>query len=170
MRGLLDQSKGHAAAVTIAASFGVVQSGRFFLATEAASVGILICGAVAGIFGLYLFAWLSRNFGRWFGAVDPKQRDLRTAIGLGLLPWTLLFAALMPLLSSGEEPEAIAGLYPVFFVFLIYGYTILLLSLSAALRISVLKTFLCLAVTVLVSLFPLTLVAQLLANALGQSS
>jgi hypothetical protein len=170
MRGLLDESKGHLAAVIIAAVFGVVQGGRFFLAAEAASVGILLGGAIAGFTGLYLFGWLLRNFGRWFGAVDPKQRDLRTAIGLSLLPWTLLFAALIPLLSSGEGAEAISGFYPVFFVFLIYGYVILLLSLTAALGISVLKTFLCLVVTFLVSFFPLTLLAQILVGAFGAAS
>jgi hypothetical protein len=52
----------------------------------------------------------------------------------------------------------------------VYGYVIILLSLSAALRMSVLKTFLCLVVTIIVSLFPLTLLAQFLVKLFGSAA
>jgi hypothetical protein len=68
------------------------------------------------------------------------------------------------MVGAEMAPEVIVSYAPVFFVVFVYGYVIILLALSAALRLSALKTFLCLVVTVLVSLFPLTLFAQLLAN------
>lgn len=46
----------------------------------------------------------------------------------------------------------------------------MLMALSAALRLSVLKTFLCLVVTVLVSLFPLTLLGQFLVKLFGSAA
>ncbi|MFQ3225066.1 MAG: hypothetical protein ACI8Z5_001321 [Lentimonas sp.] len=163
MRGLLDAGQGHSAALLIAAFFGAVQSGRFAL--EQAESGPLpfVFGGLAGAGGLYLFGWLTRNFGRWFGA-EAAQRDTRTALGLGLLPWTLLSMMLSFMVGAEMAPEVIVSYAPVFFVVFVYGYVIILLALSAALRLSALKTFLCLVVTVLVSLFPLTLFAQLLAN------
>ena len=112
---------------------------------------------------MYLFGWLARNFGRWFGA-DTTQKETRTALGFGLLPWTLLSVVLSFMLAVQVDAEQIVRYAPFFFVIFVYGYVIILLSLSAALRLSVFKTFLCLVVTVLVSLFPLTLLAQLLAK------
>jgi hypothetical protein len=64
----------------------------------------------------------------------------------------------------------IVSFAPVFFCVFFYGYVIILLSLSAALRLSVLKTFFCLAVTIIVSLFPLTLCAQLLVTLFGSAA
>jgi hypothetical protein len=166
MRALLDAGQGHSAAVMIAAFFGAVQGGRFAL--ERADSGPLpfVFGGLAGLCGLYLFGWLSRNFGRWFGA-ETTQRDARTALGLGLLPWTLLSMLLSFLLVAEVNPEVIASYAPVLFCVFFYGYVIILLGLSAALRLSVLKTFFCLAVTIIVSLFPLTLLAQLLVSIFG---
>ena len=169
MRALLDAGQGHSAAVMIAAFFGAVQSGRSSL--EQADVGPMpfVFGALAGLCGLYLFGWLTRNFGRWFGA-DTTQRDARTALGLGLLPWTLLSMVLSFMLGAEVNPEVIVNYALVFFCVFFYGYVIILLGLSAALRLSVLKTFLCLAVTIIVSLFPLTLLAQLLVNLFGPAA
>ncbi len=169
VRALLDAGRGHAVALVVAAVFGGVQAGPVYLATEGASSTIILIGAVAGLFGLYLFGWLLRNFGRWFGG-EAKQADVRTAIGWGLLPWTVLFALMMFLLNQGEDAAVINSVKPLLFVGLIYGYVLLLLSLAAALRLSVLKTFLCLVVTFLVSMFPLTLLAKLVANAMGAAS
>lgn len=169
MRTLLDAGQGHSAAVLVAAFFGAVQSGRY--AIERAESGPLpfIFGALAGLCGLYLFGWLSRNFGRWFGA-ETTPRDARTALGLGLLPWTLLSMLLSFLLVTAVDAELIDSGMPVLFAVFFYGYVIILLTLSAALRLSVLKTFLCLAVTIIVSLFPLTLLAQLLVNIFGTAA
>ena len=168
MRAILDAGQGHSTAVLIAAFFGAVQSGRVSL--EQAESGPLpfVLGGLAGVVGLYLFGWLTRNFGRWFGA-EAAQHDTRTAIGLGLLPWTLLSMVLSFMLGAELNPEVIVSYAPVFFVVFVYGYVIILLALSAALRLSALKTFLCLVVTVLVSLFPLTLLAQLLVNMFGSA-
>ena len=168
MRALLDAGQGHSAAVMIAAFFGAVQSGRLSLAHAESGPLPFVVGGFAGLCGLYLFGWLTRNFGRWFGA-ESTQRDVRTALGLGLLPWTLLSMVLSLMLGTEVNPEMIVSFAPVFFCVFFYGYVIILLSLSAALRLSVLKTFLCLVVTIIVSLFPLTLCAQLLVTLFGST-
>ena len=80
------------------------------------------------------------------------------------MPWLLLFLGLIFVLGRNADAEALASFYWLFFLGFLYGYVILLLSLAAALRLSVLKTFLCLIVTFLVSLFPLTLFVQLIAS------
>ena len=169
MRILLDGGQQHGAALLVAAFFGAVQAGQSSSGQPSAGPMPFVLGAVAGVIGLYLFGWLTRNFGRWFGA-EATQRDTRTALGLGLLPWTLLSMLLALLIGARVEPEVIVGYAPLFFVVFVYGYVIILLSLSAALRISVLKTFLSLVVTLVVSLFPLTLLAQFLAKLLGHAS
>jgi len=169
MRAILDAGQRHGSAVMIAAFFGAVQSGQSIRAQEEHGPLPSVLGALAGVVGLYLFGWLTRNFGRWFGA-EASQRDTRTALGFGLLPWTLLSVVLSFMIGVQLEPEVIVSYAPLFFVVFVYGYVIMLLSLSAALRLSVLKTFLCLVVTVLVSLFPLTLLAQFLAKLFGAAA
>ncbi len=166
MRALLDSGNGHFSAVMIAAFFGAVQSGQTVHAEAESGPLPFVFGGFAGVIGLYLFGWLTRNFGRWFGA-QATQQDARTALGFGLLPWTVLSVVLSFMVGAQIDPEVIVSYAPVFFVIFVYGYVIILLSLSAALRLSALKTFLCLVVTVVVSLFPLTLLAQLLANLFG---
>jgi hypothetical protein len=166
MRRLLDAGQGHSSALMIAAFFGAVQSGRFALQQSDSGPLPFVLGGLAGVCGLYLFGWLTRNFGRWFGA-NAEQRDTRTAIGISLLPWTLLSVLLSFMIGAEVEPEVIVSYAPVFFVVFLYGYVILLLALSAALRLSLLKTFICVVVTVLVSFFPLTLLAQFFAKLFG---
>jgi hypothetical protein len=169
MRVLLDRGQRHGAAVLIAAFFGAVQSGQSTQGQAESGPLPFVLGGLAGVIGLYLFGWLTRNFGRWFGA-EATQQDTRTALGLSLLPWTLLSMVLAFMIGAQIEPEVIVSYAPLFFVVFVYGYVIMLLSLSAALRMSVLKTFLCLVVTILVSLFPLTLLAQFLANLFGSAA
>jgi hypothetical protein len=169
MRALLEAGQGHSAAVMIAAFFGAVQSARFSLAQAESGPLSYVVGGLAGLSGLYLFGWLTRNFGRWFGA-ETTQRAARTALGLGLLPWTLLSMVLSFMLGAEVNPERIVSFAPVFFCVFFYGYVIILLSLSAALQLSVLKTFFCLAVTIIFSLFPLTLCAQLLVTLFGSAA
>ncbi|MGJ8649857.1 MAG: YIP1 family protein [Opitutaceae bacterium] len=168
VRALLDAGQGHLMALIAGAAFGLVQAGRIYLYAEQASGGILVAGALAGLVGLCLIAYLLRNFGRWFGG-QATFAEARTALGLGLIPWTLLFAGLIPALMS-IEPEVIANWFPLIFVGFVYGYIILLFSISAALRLTLLKTFICLVVTFLVSMFPLTLLAQLMVKTLGLAS
>ena len=161
LQGLIQNGEGQLGAIVIATSFGVVQSFAHFRVVEDPSPNILIAGAVLGLVLLYLIAWLMRNFGRWFGA-QAKISELRLAFGWGLFPWLIAFSLLGWLSERVVNPADIEGVYPYFFAFFVYGYIILLLCIRSALGISFLKSFLCLIVTTLVSLFPLTLIAQIL--------
>lgn len=161
MRDLLDLQQGHSTALAVAALFGIVQLARLFPVTSDVLIRHGVLYGLIGVAGLFLFGWLLRNFGRWFG-VDVQQREVRTALGLGILPWTILFTGLSLMLASGVSPEFIAVRYSIVLVALIYGFYILLFSLTAALHLSLIKTFLCLTITSLFSFFPLTLLAQLL--------
>ena len=164
MRQLLDLRQGHSWALAVAALFGMIQFSRLLPVTSNALARYLVFYGLVGVTCLFLFGWLIRNFGRWFG-VDAAQREIRTALGLGILPWTILFAVLSLMLGSGFAPESVANRYALIVpILLIYGFYILILSLMAALRLSVIKTFLCLTVTILFSVFPLTLLAQLLSS------
>jgi len=160
MQGLIKSGGGHRLALVVAMFFGLVQAVRFYITNADAGFAYYIVGSLAGFVGLYLFAWLLRNFGRWFGG-QATTREVRVALGLGLSPWLLLFLALVFVLGGDTDPTALASYYWLFFLGFFYGYVILLLSLATALRLSVLKTFLCLIVTFLVSLFPLTLLIQI---------
>mgnify|MGYP002630471903 CR=1 FL=1 len=162
---LFETKSGHELALFVGAFFGFVQALPVYLNTEGVVLPILIAGLLLGLVGIYFFSWLLRNFARWFGG-QATLYEVRTALGLGLLPWTILFFFMMPLQNGMADEGAVNQLYWIFFVFFVYGYVILLLSLSAALRLSPIKTFLCMAVTFLVSLFPLSLVAQLLMQGL----
>ena len=148
-------------ALLVVAFFGIVQSQRLVFLRGGSTVLHLLAGGFAGIIGLYFFGWLVRNFGRWFGA-EAAQRDVRIALGLGILPWTLTFTTIVVLLALGIRGQVIAGYAPVVSVIFVYSCIILLLSLSVALQLSIIKTFLCMVVTALFSVFPLTLLAQLL--------
>lgn len=160
VRSLADSGRGHGLALVVAALFGFVVAMRIFFGLESGGAQYFLFGAGFGVFALYLFSWLLRNFGRWFGA-DAKVRDVRTGLGLSLMPWLLLFTVLF-LLAQLYGAQSVEQYFGVFFVCLVYGFTIILLSLAAALRLNVLKTMLCLIVTLIFSLFPLTLMLQLL--------
>lgn len=163
MQGLIEAKRGHGAAMIVSTLFGVAQIWPMAVAEPARQqINLYATGASTGLFAFFLFGWLLRNFGRWFGG-QAEVREVRTAFGLGLLPWFVLFVILGAVIQGSADSPEIAGFFWVFFVGLIYGYTILLLSLSAALRLSVWKAFFCLVVTIIVSIFPLTLILQLLA-------
>lgn len=161
LAALLQAQQGHRLALLAGAAFGLVQVLPLYLKPEAASGWILPGGLLLGVGAIYFFSWLLRNFARWFGG-QGTLCEVRTGLGLGLLPWTLLFVALIPLSGGLDAAHAWAQLYWLIFAFFVYGYVVLLLSLSAALRLSPVKTFFCLVVTLLVSIFPLSLAAQLL--------
>jgi hypothetical protein len=163
MQGLIQSGAGHFAAILVAILFGIVQSKRFLITNPTAGFSYYALGALAGLVGLYLFSWLLRNFARWFGG-QASLREVRVALGLGLLPWLALFLALLIVLGRDVDASSLANAYWLFFLGFLYGYVILLLSLAVALRLSILKTFLCLIVTCLVSLFPMTLLMQLVAS------
>ncbi|MDQ8208280.1 hypothetical protein QEH52_12220 [Coraliomargarita sp. SDUM461003] len=165
MQGLIESGAGHRLALVVAMLFGMVQADRFYLADPEAGITYYVMGALLGLVGLFLFGWLLRNFSRWFGG-QAVVREVRVALGLGLLPWLCLFGALIFVLGAQQDAAELANYYWLFFLGFLYGYVILLLSLASALRLSVLKTFLCLIVTALVSIFPLTLLIQLVSTVL----
>lgn len=158
LQGLIQSGGGGRAALVIVALFGLLQS--FAVLRAGAQGSILLIGPLLAIAFLFLFGWLMRNFGRWFGA-EARLKDLRLALGWGLLPWLLVFAVLAWLSEQVVNPSALARIYPYFFGLFLYGYVILLVCLKSALGLSFLKTFLCLIVVILVSLFPFTLAIQL---------
>lgn len=166
LQGLIADGKGVNASICIAVSFGLVQAWPSFAAGGSPRPGLLLVGGALGLAGLFLFSWLLRNFSRWFGS-EAKFAEVRTALGWGLLPWTLLFGLLLIIIAlQGEDASP---LFPLFFAALVYGFVILLSALSVALRLSLMKTFFCLIVTFLVSIFPITLVLQLLTSAPGSA-
>lgn len=158
LQGLIASGKGRTEAFCIAAAFGLVQVWPAYVSQESGPVGLLVGGAAVALGGLFLFSWLLRNFGRWFGG-SAKLADLRTALGWGLLPWTLLCGILLAFitLTGGDARQ----MFPLFFGAILYGFVVLLSTLSVTLRLSVMKTFFCLLLTFLVSLFPLTFIMQM---------
>ena len=125
----------------IAAVFGALQMARVFVAMEAERFGpFALAGALGGVFALYLVSMLARNFARWFGG-SAELKTVRTALGLSLLPWTLLWSILCFVLMSGQSPANAEQIYPVFIGLFIYGYVIMLLAMSAALNLSALRAF-----------------------------
>lgn len=162
LQGLIENGAGHRVALIVAALFGFVQAWPHFVSRESDNPGTLIVGMLAGLLGVYFFGWLLRNFGRWFGS-EAEQVQVRTALGWGLLPTSILLALLILCITVvSVGPQMI---FPVFFGVILYGFVILLSALSAALRISFMKTFFCLILTFLVSIFPITLIMQLLMGA-----
>ncbi|MFU8847107.1 MAG: YIP1 family protein [Opitutales bacterium] len=164
LQGLIADGKGVNASIWTAVCFGLVHVWPSYAAGESPQPGLLLAGGALGLAGLFLFSWLLRNFSRWFGA-EAKLSEVRTALGWGLLPWTVLLGLLLVIitLQGGDA----SPLFPVFFAALVYGFVILLSALSVALRLSLMKTFFCLIVTFLVSIFPITLVIQLLTGVPG---
>ena len=162
MQGLIAEGKGHGAAVAIAAIFGVLQMGPVFVrAGEGATFGpYALGGAVAGVVGLFFIGLLARNFARWFGGGGALQA-VRTALGLGLLPWMLVSAGLFYLLFSGVDAHAVRPYLPFLTVGFLYGYVILLLAMTAALGLSALRTFGTLVITFLVAFSLISLIAQM---------
>lgn len=166
MRHLLEAYKGHVFALIVSAILGVTQFGRLIpikTKSEELPLYLALCGA-CGIAGLFLFAWVVRNFGRWFGSEAELYR-VRTALGFGVLPWTILFTVLSLLLSYGLDPKLVAKQYfPFLLGAFVYGFCVLILSLTAGLRLGIIKTFLCIVVTVLFGVIPLAFLVQLLVN------
>lgn len=166
MRALIERSAGHALACVSALLFGAAQGYRLYVTQNSASPLILLFGALVGFIGLYLFSWLLRNFGRWFGA-QAKLFEMRVALGWGLMPWTAVSMGLAIAIARELPAETLAAAALPLFVVFVYGYITILLSVAAGLQMSVLKAFLVLMVTCLVSIFPLILLAQFIERAFG---
>jgi len=158
LQGLIATGKGRSGALVVAALFGLVQVWPAYSAAEAPGLGLLPLGVAVAVAGLYLFSWLLRNFSRWFGG-GAALVDVRTALGWGLLPWAALFGLLLLFITNSDADAR--QLFPVFFAVIVYGFVILISALSVALRLSFMKTFFCLLLTFVVSIFPLTLVLQI---------
>ena len=166
---LISAKRGHRFACVMAAIFGAVQAAPLALTREGRLSLFLLIGAVSGIVGLYLFSWLLRNFGRWFSGTGTLF-EVRSALGVSLLPWVLLFAATLVCLALEVSTVMIAGYYWLFFGGLVYGYVIVLISLSKALSLSLWKTLFVVIITVVFSIFPITLFVQLAAPDLLSSA
>lgn len=162
LQGLIADGKGRTEALAIAGLFGLVQVWPAYSSRESSHAGLLLAGVLGGAAGLFFFSWLLRNFSRWFGG-GAHLADVRTALGWGLLPWSVLFVLLLVRITmAGGEA---AQMFPLFFAAILYGFVIVLTVLSVALKLSLIKTFLCLVLTVVVSIFPLTFMMQLLMGA-----
>ena len=165
MQGLIAQGQGQRLALVVAACFGAIQLLPWLSAEPSRPWWVLPLAAGLAIAGVSWLAWLLRNFGRWFGAA-AHLHELRTALGVALLPWTLVFSLLFVLTQTAPAAESVQAWFPWFLAGFVYGFVILLLSLRAVLQVSALKTFLCLAIALAVSIFPFTLLAQGLVQAL----
>ena len=161
LQGLIASGKGRTEALCIAGLFGLVQVWPAYAAQAGASFGVLLLGGLGAVAGLYLFSWLLRNFGLWFGG-EATLAEVRTALGWGLLPWSLSFGLLLALITATDADAR--QMFPLFFAAILYGFVILLSALSTGLRLSPMKAFFCLLLTFLVSIFPITLVLQQCSN------
>ena len=140
---------GHRVALVIAGLFGALVGGRAYLAAEAPAISWIGYGLVGGICGLYILALLLRNFSRLFGG-EALCVEVRTALGLAILPWLILNGILLILLYNEVDEITIRSSIPFLFGGLIYGYIIVLLSVAAGLGVSVLRAFVCLCLALLV--------------------
>ena len=161
MQGLIENGRGHRVAIIVAIVSGMMQALPVYFSKGSMGLSVFLAGAALGFFGLYFFTWLLRNLGRWFGA-QASLREVRTALGLSLMPWLLCFVVLF-LLRFFLGSIVVGQYFWLFFIPFVYGYIIVIISLTAALRLTPLKTFLCLVLTVIFSFFPLTLLFQVLA-------
>lgn len=162
MQGLIAAGKGHGAAVYIAALFGVMNMGPIYVRSGETSFGrFALMGAVAGVVALYLVAMLARNFSRWFGG-RASLKAVRTALGISLIPLTLLSAILFLVSAMQIDASVVRQWMPLLLGWFLYSYVIVLLSMAAGLGLSVLKTFLCLLLAAVVTTGIMTLLLSLL--------
>ena len=111
-------------------------SGRFHSAK-------VIIGGILGLGVFYIFALALKTFGRWFGA-KVESKEVRTALGIGIIPWTVSLFLIFFVSITLVDPRLILGnFFLFFFIGFIYGFTILLIALSKTLNIGFLKTFFC---------------------------
>ena len=171
---IVHQAKTHTFALRVAFLFGALQSIPIIMSTgmagsdsgaEGMSGGGLIplkviIGGILGLGVFYIFALALKTFGRWFGA-KVEAKEVRTAIGIGLIPWTVLFLIFFVSMALVDPRLIISQFFPFFFVGFIYGFTILLIALSKTLKIGFLKTFLLFIFAYLSTFFPLLTLVRL---------
>jgi hypothetical protein len=123
----------------------------------------LLLAAFFGVVLLYGYGFLVRNFSRWMGGHAPLSA-IRTAIGLGLAPWTVLFAVALIFQSSLQAAESMSWVLSGLFAGFVYGFVCLLLFLADVLKLSYLRTLAVMVIAFLVALFPSIALLQLLLN------
>ena len=81
-----------------------------------------------------------KTFGRWFGAkVGPKE--VRTALGVGLIPWTVLFLDLFVSMAV-VDPRLIVGQFSFLLCWFCLWIHYFTYRFDKTLKIGFLKTFL----------------------------
>ena len=77
MQTLIENGRGHRAALIVAIASGMIQALPVYSSNKSLGVSVYLIGALVGFFGLYLFAWLLRNFCLLY--TSPSPRDLSTS-------------------------------------------------------------------------------------------
>tara|TARA_B100001769_G_scaffold250899_1_gene224179 strand:- start:192 stop:755 length:564 start_codon:yes stop_codon:yes gene_type:complete len=165
---MIQDPSAHKKALSIAFLFSCLQSFPFLMqgvshsANESNSDGFIglkvLIGGCIGLGIFYLYSILLRNFARVL-RTEAELNKIRTALGLALLPWTVLFFVFFMLMAI-VGPSVVYNLFPIFFFGIIYGYTVLLISVSRTLKIGSLKAFFLLTFTKIVILFPVIFLFQ----------
>lgn len=171
---VLSQTKIHTFALRVAFLFSALQSIPIVMSTglidpESGAEGMtgggliplkVIIGGILGLGVFYIFALALKTFGRWFGA-KVESKEVRTGLGIGLIPWTVLFLVFFVSMALVDPRLIISKFFPFFFVGFIYGFTILLIALSKTLKIGFLKTFLLFILAYATTFFPLLTLVRL---------
>ncbi|MDA0848332.1 MAG: hypothetical protein O2827_01080 [Verrucomicrobia bacterium] len=171
---IVHQSKTHTFALRVAFLFGALQSIPIIMSTglvdpETGAEGIsgggfiplkVIIGGILGLGVFYIFALALKTFGRWFGA-KVESKEVRTALGIGIIPWTVLFLIFFASITLVDPRLILSQFFPFFFIGFIYGFTILLIALSKTLNIGFLKTFLLFIFAYATTFFPLLTLVRL---------
>lgn len=171
---VLSQTKTHTFALRVAFLFSALQSIPIVMSTglidpDSGAEGMtgggliplkVIIGGILGLGVFYIFALALKTFGRWFGA-KVESKEVRTGLGIGLIPWTVLFLVFFVSMALVDPRLIISKFFPFFFVGFIYGFTILLIALSKTLKIGFLKTFLLFILAYATTFFPLLTLVRL---------
>ena len=171
---VLSQTKTHTFALRVAFLFSALQSIPIVMSTglidpDSGAEGMtgggliplkVIIGGILGLGVFYIFALALKTFGRWFGA-KVESKEVRTGLGIGLIPWTVLFLVFFVSMALVDPRLIISKFFPFFFVGFIYGFTILLIALSKTLKIGFLKTFLLFILADATTFFPLLTLVRL---------
>lgn len=152
----------HKLAVALTVLFALVQVYPRAIHSENPAISLVLT-ALGGIAYLYAYGLLLRNFGRWMGGHAPLSA-IRVAIGLGLAPWTVLFALAFIFQSHLQTAASMNWVLSGLFLGFVYGFVCLLLLIADVLKLAYLRTLVVMLMAFLVTLFPSIAVLQLLLN------
>ena len=161
-RELLPMAYAHNLAVIITLLFALLQAYPRAIHSENPSISFL-AAAFFGLALLYGYGFLLRNFARWMGGHAPLSA-IRIAIGLGLAPWTVLFALALIFKSTLQIAESMNWILGGLFMGFVYGFVCLLLLIADVLKLTYLRTFAVMVIAFLVALFPSIALLQLILN------